>query len=489
MNKLRQTPFRMLTLLLCLIAMGAYGQKQTKTFNETFKVSDDALLDIDTSHADIEFETWSKNEVEIEATIEIEGATDEEAKKYLENSDFEILGNSKKVSITTGSENIWPSSHVLSDVQNFHIEIPEFPEMDSFHFDFDFEELSNIPIPPMAAFDHKAFKKDGDVYMKKWQKKFEESYDEEHVKKLEEWSERMEEKQEKIQEKREKMMEKREKMYEKRSEKQAERMEKMAEARAKRIEVQNERRERIFSIRSSSGSNDSTRVIVINGDSISTYHNEPSTFYWYSKGESKNYKVKKTIKVKLPKGMKIKMDVRHGEVKLAENTKNLNATLSHSSLWASTIDGDKTSISASYSPVNVQSWNYGELQAKYSENVTLKEVLNLKLNATSSDVTINRLVNSAFIQNNFGPIEIKSVSNSFKELDITLENAEFNCKTPDIPFTIYVNGTASKLSSPASITLDRTKNHNTTVHRGYFKNKNAASSITINSKYSEVVLE
>lgn len=490
MNKLRKLPFRMLTLLLCFITMGVYGQKQTKTFNETFKVSAGTSLDIDTSHADIEFETWSKNEVEIEATIEIDGATDEEAKKYLENSGFEILGNSKKISIATGSENIWLSSHVLSDVQNFHIEIPEFPEMESFQFDFDFEELGNIPIPPMAQFDHKAFKKDGDVYMKKWQKEFEESYDEEHVKKLEEWSKRMEEKQEKMQKKREEMMEKREEMQEKRSEKQAERMEKMAEARAERMEEQEERRVRSIERNVRRNNNNSSNVVIINGDSISAFSNRgPNIFYSSSDGLHKNYKVKKTIKVKMPKGMKIKMSVKHGEVKLAENTKNLNATLSHSSLWASTIDGDKTTISASYSPVNVQNWNYGQLQAKYSENVTLKEVLNLKLNATSSDVTIDRLVNSAFIQNNFGPIEIKSVSNSFKELDVTLENAEFSCKIPDVPFTIYVNGTSSKLTSPASITLDRTKNLSTTIHRGFFKNKNSGSSITINSKYSEVVLE
>jgi hypothetical protein len=191
----------------------------------------------------------------------------------------------------------------------------------------------------------------------------------------------------------------------------------------------------------------------------------------------------------MPKGMKIKMDVRHGEVKLAENTKNLNATLSHSSLWATTIDGDKTTISASYSPVNVQNWNYGQLHAKYSDKVALKEVLNLRLNAISSDVIIERLENTAFIKNDFGPIQINSVSNDFKDLDITLQNAELNCDMPKVPFTIYVNGTSSKLSTPASITFTRTKNHDNTIHKGYYKKQNSGKSITVNSKYSEVVVE
>ena len=182
------------------------------------------------------------------------------------------------------------------------------------------------------------------------------------------------------------------------------------------------------------------------------------------------------------------MNVRHGEVKLAENTKNLRATLSHASLLAATIDGDKTTIKASYTPVSVQKWNYGQLQANYSELVNLKEVLNLRMNATSSHVVIDHLVNSAFINNNFGPLKINSVSKNFTDINISLQNAELDCKTPNTPFTIYINGTSSKLSSPTSIILDRTKNHNTIVHKGYHINKNQDRSIAISSDYSEVVL-
>jgi len=485
MNKLRQTSFKMLTMFLCFIAIGTYGQKQTKTFTETFNVSKDAVLDINTSHADIEFETWAKNQVEVEAIIEIEGATDEEAEKYFERLGLEIIGNSKKVSIAMASKNkdIWPSLH--GDAQNFHIEMPEFPEVHAFSFDFDFDELSNVPIPPMVEFDHEAFKEEGEAYLKKWQKEFEESYDEEHVKKLEEWADRMQERQEKRKILLEKRMEKRKEIERKRAEKRNERNQRLEEARATRMAAYQERRDELLKRRKLKISNDAGQTLFLESDGT----NEPSIFYSSSGGLNKNFKVIKTIKVKIPKGMKIKMNVRHGEVKLAENTKNLNATLSHSSLWATTIDGDKTTISASYSPVNVEQWNYGQLQAKYSENVALKEVLNLRLNATSSDVTIDRLVNSAFIKNDFGPIVIKSISNDFKDIDISLQNAELDCSTPNVPFTIYVNGTSSKLTSPAKLTFARTKNHKTIVHRGYFKNKNAESSLIINAQFSDVFLE
>ena len=83
----------------------------------------------------------------------------------------------------------------------------------------------------------------------------------------------------------------------------------------------------------------------------------------------------------MPKSTKLKMNVRHGEVKLAENTRNMDATLSYSRLLASTIDGEKTKIVASYSPVSVQRWNYGNLNLNFSEEVALKDVNILNLNA------------------------------------------------------------------------------------------------------------
>ena len=499
MNKLRRTPFKTLVLLLCLITMGAFGQKQTKKFNETFAVANESVLDINTSHADIEFETWGKNEIVIEATIEIEGATAEEAADYFENAGVEIFGNSKKVTIKTGVENKWFLRQAIGDAQNFHFEMPEMPEIPEievldFEFDFDLEELKDMPtltMNPDVEFDHEAFEKDGEKYLKKWQKEFEKGFDKEHIKKLEEWGKRMEVRQLEIQkkrevmsEKREIMHEKREIMHEKRTEAHNERMEKMAEAQQQRIEAQNNRRENLLEIRERGRAvHDSTSIFIINSQ------RQPNIFYSSSKGSSKNYKVKKTIKVKMPKSMKIIMNVRHGEVKLAENTKNINATLSHSSLIAATIDGDKTIINASYSPVSVQHWNYGQLQANYSKKVDLKRVMNLRLNATSSDITIDNLAVSAFIKNDLGPLQINSIGADFKEIDISLQNAELNFKTPEVPFTIYVNSTSSKLTCPSDISLIRTKNGNTIINKGFRGNENANGSIVIHSKYSDVILQ
>lgn len=478
-----QISFKSIALTLCLISIGsAYGQKQTKTYAESFNVSENAVLDINTSHADIEFETWNKNQILVEATITLVGVSDEEAEDYFKNGKIEIVGNSKKVTITTGVENSWFFKHATGDYNNFdfHYDSPRVFEMDNEAIEIavmpDFPEMFEMPpMPPMpqAEFDYKAFKKDGKKYLETWQKEFSKGFNKDYEKKLEEWGERMEEKRQEMDEKRTLLHEKKQETIKKRY-----------------LQLSEKRHERqqLLTIQSNNLSkrSDSTNLFVIQGDSL---HNGPNMFYFSNGTKNRNYEVKKIIKVKLPKSIKIKMNVRHGEVKLAENTRNLNATLSHSSLLAATIDGDGTSIRASYTPVSVQKWNYGQLQANYSEHVDLKEVLNLRLSATSSDVVIDKLLKSAFIKNDFGPIRIKSVAKDFKELDISLKNAELECDLPSSAYTVYFKGTSSKFSSPTNLSLVRTKNLNSFVQKGYHLNKNSDRSIVINSEYSEVILE
>ncbi len=477
--------FKLITLIVSLMVVGVYGQKQSKTFNEVFNVNAETVLDINTSNADIEFETWDTDQIAIEATITLDGASAEAAADYFEDGGIEIVGNSKKVEITTGAHNTWffdystGGLHDLNiEIPDFHFEmpeIPEIPEIEAFHFEM--AELPPMPPIPAVEFDYEAYKKDGEKYLKKWQKKFDKGFDEEYQRKMEAWSAKMEVKHEamekrhrEMEQRHEKMMEKRLEAQERRLDAQAKAMEKRAEAMEKRVEERERKREKLFEERENQ-------------------EKDSHIFYYSSDGENKKFKIKKTIKIKMPKGTKIKMNVRHGEVKLAGNTKNINARLSYSTLLAATIDGDQTTIITSYSPVSIQKWNYGLLQADYSENVDLNEVLNLRLSATSSEVTINKLMESVVINNKMGPLRINSISKNFREIDVSLQNAEMTCILPEAAFSIKVDGTMSKLTAPASLNLDRSKHDNKIVHTGYNLKNNSGKSILVNSKYSDVVLK
>ncbi|MBT8184741.1 MAG: hypothetical protein KJN76_07860, partial [Eudoraea sp.] len=498
MNKLQRIVFKLGCICFCLMAFTAYGQKETKTYKESFKVADDAVIDINTSHADIEFQTWDKNEVVIEAKIELEGATREEAEAYYEKGGIKIMGNSKSIEIRTQAESSFSFHNGSGDilVNDFIIDIPEFPELEPLFLDLEIPDLPDFPeimeMPPMPPismnnFDYERYRKEGDKYMKEWKKEFDKNFDEEYKSSMAEWAERMEERtkawkerQEERKQLQKERMQERQLRLEERKEQLQDRQKELAERQRERAEEMREREKALLLARKAI---DSTRFLFIDRDSL---HNRPNFFFNYSHGEHKKYKVKKTIKIKMPKSAKLKMNVRHGEVKLAENTMNLNATLSYARLLAYTIDGERTNIVASYSPVSVQSWENGSLNTNFSDKISLKDVRTLKLSSNSSDVTIERLLNSAYIKNNLGALRINDLDKSFRDLDISIQHGELKCELPLSPYTIYVQGSHSKFTSPPALVWDKTVNTTNFIHQGYHLNKDAESSIIIYSVYSDV---
>ena len=107
------------------------SSQETRTYREEFKVGPEVIVEVSTSYADIEFETWSKNEVEVEAIITLEGATPEEANAFFDQPRVDILGNSSKVSIRTGggSNSLFAPSDMDFGDLDFYFEMPDMPPM------------------------------------------------------------------------------------------------------------------------------------------------------------------------------------------------------------------------------------------------------------------------------------------------------------------------------------------------------------------------
>jgi len=474
-------------LLLALVGFTGQAQEKSKTYKETFNVKEDTELNINTSYADIQFETWSKDEVEITAVIELEGVDQEEADAYFEQDLVKIMGNSREIEISTeraAPYAIGYSGLNIVDIPDMpsvaeiiaNVEIPEIPA-------FTIPEINVMPamppLPPMPPieFDYDAYKKDGDKYMKEWQKEFSKTFDEEYKERFEKWGEEMEKMAEEREARREEMRQEREQLREEREEMREEmqerRREEQEEMRAQQVEIRKEQAELRKQLR----------------EEARTIHGSPNVYYFSSDGKHKEYKVKKRIIIKMPKYIKLNLNVRHGEVKLAENTKNINASLSYASLLASTIEGANTDIRVSYSPVVVQNWNYGSLSADYSDKINLKAVKELKLNAVSSNVIIGKIASKAMLTNKFGVLSIDEVSKGFNTIDISMENGEMDCKLPETPYTISVHETTSGFQYPKALKLTSTKTSGSNIHTGYHISRKDGKTININSKYSEVVLK
>lgn len=443
------------------------AQEKNKTVKETFKTDKEATITVNTSHTDVTFETWNQDKVEVEAVLEAEGLTKEELENYFKNWDFKAMGNSNAVEISTGNG----SMMFFSGNTDFHfdIDIPEF----SFNVDSLMSSITVPQPPPMVFpmvknvdFDYQAYQKNPEKYMKEWQEEFKKNFESKaYEKEMEAWAKRVEKQQE---------------AYVKRLEKQQEAAVKRQEAQLKRQEAALQRQEAIAKRQMEERQRQQTfqNTYFINTSTSGS----GGTIIINKDGEEKTIKLKKKIHIKLPKDAKLKINVRHGEVKLADNITNIQATLSYAGLLAKTVSGDKTYITTSYAPVSVDEWNYGTLVANYSDNVHLGEVRYIDLSTTSSRVAIDRLIKKATINGRFSDLAIQSIAPEIYDLRLRFENTNAKLPMPNVYYIIEGNYRSSNIKYPKTWSINSSN--------GYLRGNNQGSQVNkkmiLSSLFSDV---
>ncbi|MEM6718768.1 MAG: hypothetical protein AAF611_05625 [Bacteroidota bacterium] len=484
MHKVKLTSSLLIALLV--VSLG-YSQSKTRTKTEVFTVNKDVTLDINTSHADVEFDTWNKNKVEVTAVIEIEDATEEEVNEYFENWNFEAVGNSEKVRITSkgkGGHSLFGDAgqFVLADPIIMEQEFPLVIEMPELAEIPEIVEIPELPIVVMESmkdlkFDYEAFEKDGEAYMKKWKEQWKTDFDEEKFKKeMKEWQKKFEAQQKE-----------REKVLKKFYEKQELRQKEVAEIKEKAMKQAQQYQEQ--AIRQKEKVLEKlakVKELKLRGDASLNIGSDNDIFFISNGG--KHLKVKKTIKIKMPKKAKLKLNVRHGEVTIAAVGKNMDAKLSHAALYANVIEGADTTIETSYAPIHVTQWNDGALKVNFVENVDLQTVNNINLMSNSSRVSVGTLGEKGIISGTFGNLLIHNIGENFKTLDIILENTDARIQLPKSPFKLYYIGSKSNISYPETVVGSENKTQFNTIVRGYQQNATSGKEININAKYSDVTL-
>jgi len=199
-------------------------------------------------------------------------------------------------------------------------------------------------------------------------------------------------------------------------------------------------------------------------------------------------KVNKTIIVRMPKGTKTDVNVKYGELKMA-NAYNLKADLNYSKLTANSIDGGKTLINASYAPVYVNVWHDGALKINFVDDCRINDVKNINLSSNSSSVNINNLQSKGVLSGSFGSLFISRVADGFQSLDIVLENTDASIKVPNTAFDFYYNGKKSKLVPVKAMKLTESDNFDRKMFKGYHKNTNSGRSINITANFSNVSMQ
>ena len=189
---MRTIRFKIIALLLCIGACTMNAQKLEKKHSEKFTVNKDVTIDINTRYTDIEIETWDRNEVVIDAYIELEDGTTQKAiDDYLKRWDFEALGNKSSININSKSSglidihsfnfdspdyDIIYHDNINGSLENLRFVVPELPELPEI---LELQELPEMPelwidIPDLpelpSKFDFKTYKKDKS-YLERWKKK------------------------------------------------------------------------------------------------------------------------------------------------------------------------------------------------------------------------------------------------------------------------------------------------------------------------------
>ncbi len=198
--------FKIIIILICITTSSLNAQKLDRKYTEKFIVDPNVIIDVNTRHTDIEIETWNKNEVVIEAFMQVEGESDQDLiDDYFRRWNFEALGNKSNVKVTSKSSSFIDINSFDFDTPNYDILVNDVLENTYNNLKFIIPEISvsslglldsiqfiipEIVLPPLPAmppiifnlddthynilmmekFDFKKHKKDNN-YLKRWKEK------------------------------------------------------------------------------------------------------------------------------------------------------------------------------------------------------------------------------------------------------------------------------------------------------------------------------
>lgn len=287
-------------LLLAGLGFGLSQAQEFKTPVSEFPVADKAEVIIDASYAEIEIEEWNKNRIEVQGVMQVEGLSEEEARRIFESWVIETEKRGNTVEITANSDSFGNefffihndkyignvvvdipeiSAQVLESLDSLHVMLPEIADFPDIEYNFDFH--TNLDYESLS-FDYEEFKENSE-YLKEWQERNKEQ--------LERLKEELKANHLEMAEQH-KEMEKQMIVIQKEAQEQAERqVEKQAreiERHAREVEKQAREVEKEFMIKKT----EIQRILE----------------------DRQKIKVKRILKVKIPKNAKLEMDVDYCKI-------------------------------------------------------------------------------------------------------------------------------------------------------------------------------
>lgn len=373
------------------------GQTYNHTKHQRIAVENYTTIKLDTKYTNIQFEATEENVVIIDAIMSVKGLSKKEADNYFKKW---FINTSKK----GNTLNIYSSLNSQANNINrngfyngYFIKETKMDEIKS-----DIENIKRIySTKDNTVFDFDLYIKDGDSYLYKWQKENNEPIGKRWFNKTKE----------------------------------------------ERIQLQKSRKPK------------KQKKAIKPKEELKSKHRKVAKPISNIRALSSRAIINKTLKIKVPKTVYLNIKARHGKITFSHEVKDLVADLNNVLLTAKMISGSKTKIKGFYMNLEVDEWNSGDLDVKFSEYILIKKAKNINILSEASVVSIDKITNSLNAKGNFKMLSV-DLTSSVTNAKISVEDSkQVWIKLPTTKYNLSYTGTNTKLIHPKKFNLMSSKNN------------------------------
>ncbi|MGB0837474.1 MAG: hypothetical protein ACPGRE_05190 [Flavobacteriaceae bacterium] len=470
-----------LTFILVLFGLAMQsmmGQEQIKEYQEVFKVSksETVTLEIDASFTDVIIETWSKHEIKIDASMKIDSLGEQEAQTVFDNWNFEALGNSTKVKVSSFSKGSYGDHYIFTSTGNslawMGIEDLDISETIAPLVEVANIEIPNIVIPEIVV---------ADIELPEGMEKFEiMDFDfDKHGKDsmyMKEWSIQVKEAG---------------RLYKEQMEafKNSENYQVMiSQVKEDWQEAQEEVKKQMEQIK--------VEVIAPHEEKIALAKKEMQEYKKKVKTKlekvAKNsLDIKKTLRIKVPENVKFELKVKHGKLSLPASESQVTASVNYGQIESDDLSCSENKICLNGSKGSFANLNGGSIEISNSKDVEFESLSSVELFINSSKVEVGSIGLNVVVNQDFGKLYIGDLANNLSSF--TLSNSygkSVLVANHPVKFMYKGDENRFKIQTEGEVFVNRTKlGEDSSAISGYILSDKASSLLTFNNNYGNIIIQ
>ncbi len=409
MKPYKKYNYSILVLGILLSITSSYAQIITKTKQLMLDVKQHVNIELNSTYTNLEFEIIDTNTIVIDAVMDLEGMSEKEANTYFKKWNLNANELQHKVVINSIVENRGNNLNRNGYYKGYFIDKNQRDEINSEinkHSVLKSKKATKTP-KETRIFDYDAYVKDGNAYLLKWQKQYQEPIGKR-------WFDKT--KKERIQ-------------------------------LQKAIKAKQPKKQKLAT--------KSTILAIHPRQNLKVKLDKKTLPKTTVRALSKRTIINKTLKIKIPRHAQLTVKARHGKVVFSNEVNNLQADLSYVLLQANTINGSNTSIKGAYTNIEVAHWKTGNLEVEFSDFVLIKETTKINIVANASTVSIDAVTENINAKGNFKMLSIDlSATLKFANIDVE-DSKKVWVKLPSNLYNLSYEGTNSTLIHPEKFSLKK----------------------------------